>query len=134
MKLIQRLIAAFGSSRDTASREVIEAYVIVASRYPASVVERVINRFIAGEISGQSLEFPPKPPQLGAALKAERLIDGDPGYVSPEQFRLAQIQIAAKQIEHRKEPEPESKERVAALLRQFTQGANVIREKEGKIL
>lgn len=88
----------------------------IADRYPISRVERVVDRFIRGEIAGQSLEFPPKPPQWAQALKQERPLPGEDGYETPEAYRSRLAR------EMRIEPvrrDPEERKRMLARLEDF---------------
>lgn len=71
---IHRLFLAFGSASSTVTEPVANEYVRQIDGRPESHVSRVVDKFIAGKVSGQDLNFPPKVPMFSRALDAEPYI------------------------------------------------------------
>lgn len=108
--------------------DILRTLTEIADEYPTTLVSRVVDKFIRGEVSGQSFEFPPKPPMFSKALKAEPY--------APEEQEAKRKEIRRSlNVGHRfieasgdiEKPTPEQKERVAKLLASFKQQTEINR-------
>ncbi|QRY68183.1 hypothetical protein JVX98_28250 [Ensifer sp. PDNC004] len=104
------------------SEAVIRDMIVVADAYPVSLVSRVVDRYRLGQVEGQSLDFPPKLPQLAVALRAEPRYPGEAGYLSPDDHRRRMIEANDAQLPKHSE---EAKARVRKLVRAFVSGHDV---------
>lgn len=110
--------------------DILRTLTEIADEYPTALVSRVVDKFIRGEVQGQSLEFPPKPPMFSQALRAEPYAPEEQAAKREEIRRSLGGRPALTDEREREAPTPEGKAKVAKLLAAFRQQTQINRDAE----
>ncbi|MGV1801551.1 hypothetical protein ACQZ6A_06720 [Agrobacterium vitis] len=113
---ILRLMESFGTASARVSPETLATMIEIAGEYPITRIRRVVSRFERGEVDGQSLAFPPSTALWAIALRAEKAIQGEPGFETVEQYRKRIVEENRAEIVRH---DPATRERIRAILNSF---------------
>jgi hypothetical protein len=107
LTIINRLLAPFPSSQGAQGDDSLDGYLIGTAEIPVDYLAVAAGRFLAGQVPGQHMTFPPTPAQLATEAREH-------WYKAIERERAEQARLAPP-----KQPDivhsPESQDRVRAM-------------------